>query len=152
MSFSGLYDSDLLKQKILKRGKRVPKGTNTKNSNTFFSSHGQRPMWAFAITWHPSSSVHRKLSHLNLLLWNLWTKLNQTCQRWSLGGSLSKCVRQTRPPFKMAAVTKNRNFFSCQFLLHCKSKWTQILTAMAKSRLTYILGFSVRFFQPVYFV
>jgi hypothetical protein len=32
------------------------------------------------------------------------------------------CVRQRRPPFKMAAVTKNRNFFSCQFLLHYKSK------------------------------
>jgi hypothetical protein len=30
--------------------------------------------------------------------------------------------RQRRPPFKMAAVTKNRNFFSCQFLLYYKSK------------------------------
>jgi hypothetical protein len=29
----------------------------------------------------------------------------------------------------MAAVTKNRNFFSCQFPLYYKSKWTQILTA-----------------------
>jgi hypothetical protein len=27
------------------------------------------------------------------------------------------CVRQPRPPFKMAAVTKNRNFFNCPFLL-----------------------------------
>ena len=39
-------------------------------------------MWAFAMTWHPSSIiirpsvVRRKLSHLNLLLWNPWTKLN----------------------------------------------------------------------------
>jgi hypothetical protein len=33
------------------------------------------------------------------------------------------------PPFKMAAVTKNRNFFSCQFPLYYKSKLTQILTA-----------------------
>ena len=32
------------------------------------------------------------------------------------------CVRQPHPPFKMAAVTKNRNFFSCQFLLYYKSK------------------------------
>ena len=32
-------------------------------------------------------------------------------------------------PFKMAAVTKNRNFFSCQFPLYYKSKLTQILTA-----------------------
>jgi hypothetical protein len=29
----------------------------------------------------------------------------------------------------MAAVTKNINFFSCQFLLYYKSKLTQILTA-----------------------
>jgi hypothetical protein len=29
----------------------------------------------------------------------------------------------------MAAVTKNRNFFSCQFPLYYKSKLTQILTA-----------------------
>jgi hypothetical protein len=32
------------------------------------------------------------------------------------------CVRQPCPLFKMAAVTKNRNFFSCQFLLYYKSK------------------------------
>jgi hypothetical protein len=29
---------------------------------------------------------------------------------------------QTRPPFKLAAVTKNKNVFSCQFLLYYKSK------------------------------
>jgi hypothetical protein len=27
-----------------------------------------------------------------------------------------------RPPFKMAAVTKNRNFFNCPLLLYYKSK------------------------------
>jgi hypothetical protein len=32
------------------------------------------------------------------------------------------CVRQPRPLFKMAAVNKDRNFFSCQFLLYYKSK------------------------------
>jgi hypothetical protein len=32
------------------------------------------------------------------------------------------CVRQPRPPFKMAAVTKNKNFFSYQFLLYFTSK------------------------------
>jgi hypothetical protein len=31
------------------------------------------------------------------------------------------CVRQPRPPFKMAAVIKNRNVFSCQFPLYYKS-------------------------------
>jgi hypothetical protein len=38
-------------------------------------------------------------------------------------------VRQPCPPFKMAAVTKNRNFFNCPLLLYYKSKWTQIFTA-----------------------
>ena len=46
---------------------------------------------------HLSSVIRRKLSHLNLLLWNPWTKLNQTWQRWSLGGSLSKFC-PTNPP------------------------------------------------------
>jgi hypothetical protein len=36
---------------------------------------------------HLPSVVHHKLSHLNHLLWNPWTKLNQT---WK-GGSLSQC-------------------------------------------------------------
>jgi hypothetical protein len=29
-------------------------------------------------------------------------------------------VQQPHPPFKMAAVTKNRNFFNCPLLLHYK--------------------------------
>jgi hypothetical protein len=37
--------------------------------------------------------------------------LKQIWLGWSLGD-----------PFKMAAVTKNRNFFNCQFLLYYKSK------------------------------
>jgi hypothetical protein len=32
------------------------------------------------------------------------------------------CVQQLHPPFKMAAVTKNRNFFHCPLLLYYKSK------------------------------
>jgi hypothetical protein len=78
---------------------------------------------------HLASIVRRKLSHLNLLLWNHWTKLNQTWQGWSLGGSLSKLCLTASPPFKMAAVTKNRHFFNCPLLLYYKSKWAQIVTA-----------------------
>ena len=44
-----------------------------------------------------SGVVRRKLSHLNLLLWNCWTKLNQTWQGWSLGGSLSKLCPTALP-------------------------------------------------------
>jgi hypothetical protein len=32
-------------------------------------------------------------------------------------GPFQNCVRQPRPPFKMAAVAKNRNFFNCSLLL-----------------------------------
>jgi hypothetical protein len=39
------------------------------------------------------------------------------------------CVWQTRPPFKMAAVIKNRNFFNWPLLLYYKSKWAQFFTA-----------------------
>jgi hypothetical protein len=53
--------------------------------------------------------------HLNLLLWNRWTILNQTWKGWSLGGSLSKLCQTAPPPFKKTAVTKNRNFFNCLF-------------------------------------
>ena len=40
------------------------------------------------------------------------TKLNRG---WV--GPFQNCVRQPRPPFKMAAVTKNRNFFKWPKLL-----------------------------------
>jgi hypothetical protein len=47
----------------------------------------------------------------NLLLWNRGTKLKQIWLGWSLGGPLS--ILCPTAPFKLAAVTKNRNFFSC---------------------------------------
>jgi hypothetical protein len=31
--------------------------------------------------------------------------------------NVQNCVRQPCPPFKMATVTKNRNFFNCPLLL-----------------------------------
>jgi hypothetical protein len=51
-----------------------------------FRSPGQRSCELL-----PSLGIRRrrKLSHLNLLLWNRWTKLNLTWQGWSLDGSLS---------------------------------------------------------------
>jgi hypothetical protein len=38
-------------------------------------------------------------------------------------------LNEPRPPFKMAAVTKNRNFFNSPLLLYYKSKGAQIFTA-----------------------
>ena len=48
--------------------------------------------------------------------------LNQIKPNLAGVGTFQNCVRQTRPPFKMAAVTKNRNFLNCPLLLYYKSK------------------------------
>ena len=64
----------------------------------------------------------------NLLLWNYWANLNQTLLNWSLGGPLSNCVRYFRPVSKMAAITKNRNFFKWPKLLYFKPESAQIWT------------------------
>jgi hypothetical protein len=89
-------------------------------------------------------------SHLNLLFWNLWTKLNQI---W-LGGSLSKLCLTALPSIQDGCFTKNRNFFNCPLLLYYKSKWAQILTAATLQRVVlhiirvFLLNFSFsRFIQ-----
>ena len=64
----------------------------------------------------------------NLLLWNYWANLNQTLLKWSLGGPLSKCFRQRRPVSKMAAITKNKNFFKWPKLPYFKPESAQIWT------------------------
>ena len=57
---------------------------------SFISSPGHRPCellsW-LGIRRHRRPSI--SFSHLNLLLWNHWTDLNQTCQKYSLDGPLS---------------------------------------------------------------
>ena len=67
----------------------------------------------------------------NLLLWNYWANLNQTLLKWSLGGPLSKLCRQRRPVSKIAAITKNRNFFKWPKLLYFKPESAQIWTVLA---------------------
>ena len=64
----------------------------------------------------------------NLLLWNYWANLNQTLLKWSLGGPFQNCVRQRRSVSKMAAITKNRNFFKWPKLLYFKPEIVQIWT------------------------
>ena len=38
---------------------------------------------------HLASILHHKLSHLNLFLWNHWTKFNQSWFGWSIGDPIS---------------------------------------------------------------
>jgi hypothetical protein len=56
------------------------------------------------------------------------------------------------PPFKMAAIAKNRNFFNGPLLLYYKPNSSNFnCSYMAMSSLTYIPGFSVKFFfQLIY--
>ena len=63
-----------------------------------------------------------------LLLWNYWANFNQTLLKWSLGDPLLNCVRQRRPVSKMAAITKNRNFFKWPKLLYFKPESAKIWT------------------------
>ena len=63
-----------------------------------------------------------------------WTKFNQI---WV--GPFQNYVWQPCLPFKMAAVTKNRNFFNCPLLLYYKSKWDQILMQLHCSEYIVVL-------------
>ena len=57
-----------------------------RNAQMVFSSPGHRPceLLSWVSVRHPSVSF----SHLNLLLWNRWTEISQTCQKCSLDGPL----------------------------------------------------------------
>ena len=62
------------------------------------------------------------------LLWNYWANLNQILLKWSLGGPLSKLYPSAPSLSKMAAITKNRNFFKWPKLLYFKPERAQIWT------------------------
>ena len=59
------------------------------------------------------------ISHFNLLLRNHWTNCNQTLVEWSLDGPLSKCVRWSRLPTKMAAKLKIEKRGDEILIVHC---------------------------------
>ena len=82
---------------------------------TLFSSPGQRPCKLLpSLGIRPSYVFTFKSSPLK--------PLNRI--KPNLAGMVLGWV-----PFKMAAVTKNRNFFNCPLLLQYKSKCAQLLTA-----------------------
>ena len=56
----------------------------------FFSSPGHRPceLLSWVSVRRPSVRPSVSFSHLNLLLWNRWTEISQTCQKCSLDGPL----------------------------------------------------------------
>ena len=91
------------------------------------------------------SSVN--ISHFNLLLRNHWANCNQTLVEWSLDIPL---------PTKIAAKLKIEKRGDEILIVHCCFSISQMssnfnCSYMAMSSLTYIPGFSVKFFfQPIY--
>jgi hypothetical protein len=67
---------------------------------------------------------------------------NHTWQKCSLSSVVTFC--SDRPPFKMAAVTKDINFFNCPLLLKLSSNFN--CSYIARSSLTYIPGFFCEIF------
>jgi hypothetical protein len=65
-----------------------------------------------------------------LLLWNYCANLNQTLLKWSLDGPLSKLCLSAQSLSKMAAMTKNRNFFKWPKRLYFKPERAQIWTVL----------------------
>ena len=59
------------------------------------------------------------------IFYELWTKLCWN-DHWVV--PFQNCVRQHRPVSKMAAITKNRNFFKWPKLLYFKPESAQIWT------------------------
>ena len=98
---------------------------------------------------HLASVVLRKLSHLNLLLWNPRTKLNQTCQGW-----VSFKIVSDRPALHsrwlLLLKIEISSIVHCCFVINLNElKFNCSYIEM--SSLTYIPGFSVKFFfQPIY--
>ena len=90
------------------------------SSLTYIPGFSVKKFFQPIYTDYANEAYFDKRTHLNLLLWNRSTKLNQTWQDGPWVGHFQNCVRQSRPLFKMAVVTKNRNFFKWPKLLYFK--------------------------------
>ena len=107
---------------------KVPKFQLYKHNDELFNIYYGIFLWT--LNFYRLCKLEKRGDEIkkNLLLWNYWANLNQTLLKWSLGGPLSKCVRQRLPVSKMAAITKNRNFFKWPKLLYFKTESAQIWT------------------------
>ena len=92
-----------------------------------------------------------KRSHLNLLLWNRWTKLKQIWLWWFPCNIVSDSPALHSKWLLLLKIEISLVVNFC-FITNQKMKSNFNCSYMAMSSLTYILGFSVRFFQPVYSV
>jgi hypothetical protein len=115
----------------------------------------QRVIWAVVTTERPSSvrpSIN--FSHFNQLLWSHWANLNQTLVEWSLDGPLPKLCPVFLTSNQDGRQAKNRKKGDEILIVHCCFSISQNelkCSYMARSSLTYIPCYSVKFFfQPIY--
>ena len=127
----------LLKIEISSKGQncsilnqKVPKFERYKHNDEVFNIYYGifYELWTFADFDRLCKLEKRGMELKKNLLWNYWANLKQTLLKWSLGGPFQNCVRQRRPVSKMAAITKNRNFFKWPKLLYFKPESAQIWT------------------------
>ena len=127
----------LLKIEISSKGQncsilnqKVPKFERYKHNDELFNIYSGNfyELWTFADFDRLCKLEKRGMELKKNLLWNYWANLKQTLLKWSLGGPFQNCVRQRRPVSKMAAITKNRNFFKWPKLLYFKPESAQIWT------------------------
>jgi hypothetical protein len=117
----------------------------------------QRVRWAIVTTERPSSVVRPLTFHILInsseATGPIWTKL------WWNGSWMApfqNCVRWSRLPTKLAAKLKIEKRGDEILIVHCCFSISQNelkfnCSYMARSSLTYIPGFSVKFFfQPIY--
>ena len=93
----------------------------------------------------------------NLLLWNYWANLNETLLKWFLDGPLPNLCPVIPTSNQDGRQAQNRKKGGDEILIvHCCFSVNQNelkfnCSYMARSSLTYIPGFSVKFFfQPIY--
>ena len=90
-----------------------------RNSLTYILGFSVKCFFQPIYTDYANWAYFDKRSHLNLLLWNRWTILNQTWQGWSLGGSLSKLCPTALPSIQdghLLEIEISSNVHKCSIL------------------------------------
>ena len=91
------------------------------------------------------------ISHFNLLLRNHWANCNQTLVEWSLDGPLPNFCPVIPTSNQDGHQAKNRKKGGWNFNCPSQNELKFNCSYMARNSLTYIPGFSVKFFfQPIY--
>jgi hypothetical protein len=91
--------------------------------NVVFSSPWPMGMETFAITWHPSTMIHRKSFTFKSYPPKPLNQVKSSLDGVVLWWFLFRIVSDSHSPFKMAAVTKNNMFLT----VYCCLIWQWVI-------------------------